>query len=296
MGHCVGMMKSPVSNLPIPRAVLLALLGLLAGGWGPAVAGEGKGAARRPNLVVVVDDQHSADMLGCYGNPDVQTPRLDAFARAGDHGDMLRSYGWAGNKGRAESSSCRVPLLMSWPGQLAPGTSELLVGTLDLMPTLLGLLGLPVPETCQGRNAAEAIRAGRDDGVDALPLFYLPLNWRGVYTRRHTYSVALHDPDEAGVPGGRKTFDVLYDRQADPAETRNLFDAPDAADLRAKLHAQTLEMMRRFADGGLRSSEIIRRVMTDEDLAVVQMPLARRHEGWNGRLKGRPIDLLPALP
>ena len=512
MGHCVVMMKSPVSTLLFRSAALLVLLVLA--GW----AAEAR-AARRPNLVFVIDDQHSADMLGCYGNPDVQTPRLDALARAGvrfahcvsnspvctpyrgillsgqhplrcgtiqndlqllpgggrylpevlrdagyrmgyfgkwhlyggdrergvpagplrygfdhefltnnctlvfdaarafywdqegrekklygdwepyaqarqamefvdrhagdpfalfvawhpphnwatgamegydapkellalydpakltlrptvpdnprtrrmyhghmamisgvdrafgmlldklqergleentlvvftaDHGDMLRSYGWAGNKGRAESSSCRVPLLMRWPGQLAPGTSDLLVGTLDLMPTVLGLLGLPVPETCQGRNAAEAIRTGRADGVEALPLFYLPLNWRGVYTRRHTYSVALHDPDEAGVPGGRKTFNVLYDRQADPAETRNLFDAPEAADLRAGLHAQTLEMMRRFGDGGLRSSEISRRVVADEDLAVVQMPLARRHEGWNGRLKGRPVDLLPA--
>jgi hypothetical protein len=52
-------------------------------------------------------------------------------------------------------------------------------------------------------------------------------------------------------------------------------------------------MMRVFGDAGLRSSEIIRRVVLDEDLAVVQMPLARRHEGWNGRLKGRPVDLLP---
>ena len=209
-----------------------------------------------------------------------------------DHGDMLQSYGWPGNKGRAEHTSCRVPLLVRWPAQLKPGTSDLLIGTLDLMPTLLGLMKLPVPASCQGRNAAEAILQGRDDGVDAVPLFYLPLNWRGVYTHRYTYSVALHDPNEANVPGGKKTFNVLYDRQVDPWETRNLFDAPEAAGIREKLHAQTLEMMQRFGDTGLRCDEIIRRVVLEEDLPAVTMPLARRPEGWNGRLKGRPVDLL----
>ena len=58
------------------------------------------------------------------------------------------------------------------------------------------------------------------------------------------------------MPGGRQTFGVLYDRQADTAETRNLFDVPAAADLRQKLHAQTLAMMRGFGDGGLRSSRV----------------------------------------
>jgi len=212
-----------------------------------------------------------------------------------DHGDMLGSYAWPHNKARAESTSCRVPLLVRWPARLQPGTSDLLLGTLDLMPTLLGLMGLPVPGTCQGRNAAAAILAGRDDGTEALPLFYLPLNWRGVYTRRHTYSVALHEPAESGIPGGGKTFNVLYDRQADPSETRNLFDAPEAADLRQALHGQTLEFMKKFGDAGLDCREIIRRVVREEDLPAVLMPLAARPDGAEGRLKGRPVDLLKGL-
>src|SRR5215471_4390796 len=36
---------------------------------------------RRPNLVFLFSDQQSADMLGCYGNSQIQTPRLDRFAR-----------------------------------------------------------------------------------------------------------------------------------------------------------------------------------------------------------------------
>ena len=209
-----------------------------------------------------------------------------------DHGDMLRSYGWPNNKGRAEHGSARVPLLMRWPARLKPGVSPLLMGTLDLMPSLLGLLDLPVPATCQGRNAAPAIVAGRDDGVEALPLLFIPLNWRGVYTRRHTYSFALHDPSERSVPGGRNTFNVLYDREADPWETRNLFADSATATVREKLHAQALALMARYGDTGLKADELLARVVREDDLRAVTLPPPQRPRGWEGRLKGRPIEVL----
>ena len=212
-----------------------------------------------------------------------------------DHGDMLQSYDWPNNKGRAEHGSSRVPLLVRWPARLKPGVSELHMGTMDLMPTVLGLMNLPIPPTCQGRNAAPAMLAGRDDGVDALPLLYLPQNWRGVYTHRYTYSVALHGPSEANSPGGREVYNVLYDRQQDPWETRNLFHAPEAADLRARLHAQTLAQMKRFGDAGLPFNDIIARVVRDEDLPAVRTPPPRRAPKWEGRLKGRPVDLLAGV-
>lgn len=34
----------------------------------------------RPNLIVVVSDTLRTAYMGCYGNPDIQTPNLDAFA------------------------------------------------------------------------------------------------------------------------------------------------------------------------------------------------------------------------
>ena len=40
-------------------------------------------AASRPNILCIVTDQHRADHLGCYGNPDVQTPNIDRLAREG---------------------------------------------------------------------------------------------------------------------------------------------------------------------------------------------------------------------
>ena len=39
--------------------------------------------AARPNFLLIVTDQHRADHLGCYGNPVVQTPNIDALAARG---------------------------------------------------------------------------------------------------------------------------------------------------------------------------------------------------------------------
>jgi arylsulfatase A-like enzyme len=37
----------------------------------------------RPNIVVIVSDDHGLDDLGCYGNSAIHTPNLDALAAKG---------------------------------------------------------------------------------------------------------------------------------------------------------------------------------------------------------------------
>jgi len=39
--------------------------------------------SRRPNVVLIVSDDHGRGDLGCYGNPVIQTPHLDALAAEG---------------------------------------------------------------------------------------------------------------------------------------------------------------------------------------------------------------------
>ena len=210
-----------------------------------------------------------------------------------DHGDMLMSYGWPNNKGRAEHGSCRVPLLMRWPERLKPGTNDSLVGALDLMPTLLGLLGLPVPDTCQGTDCSEAIVAGQDVGIEEQPLFFLPGNWRGIYTRRYTHAYSLL-PDKPGTEGYTPlTCNILYDRERDPWETSNLFNDPQHQAVREELHAKTLQWMERYHDDGLLFGVMRRSTVREDDLKDMGTPPAQRRKGWECRLKGRPIDYLP---
>lgn len=37
----------------------------------------------RPNFLIVLTDDHTADHVGCYGNPDIRTPNIDQFASQG---------------------------------------------------------------------------------------------------------------------------------------------------------------------------------------------------------------------
>ena len=54
--------------------VLLAAVG----GWHAAAA-----VAVRPNIVLIVADDHGRDALGCYGNPVIKTPNFDRLAARG---------------------------------------------------------------------------------------------------------------------------------------------------------------------------------------------------------------------
>jgi len=40
-------------------------------------------AAEKPNILLILTDDHSVPQLGCYGNPDVKTPNFDRFAGEG---------------------------------------------------------------------------------------------------------------------------------------------------------------------------------------------------------------------
>lgn len=171
-----------------------------------------------------------------------------------DHGDH---FGWIGRNGHKQSPedvSVRVPLLMHWPNGLGQfGKSELIVGALDLMPTILGLLDLPVPETCVGKNLSNAILKGDDDAVDSAPLFLFGPAWRGVYTREFTYSTQNYDyATEAnrvvGGDLGPRSYDTLYDRLQDPWCETNLYDDPAYSQVQADLHARTLEWLAYFRD------------------------------------------------
>ena len=38
---------------------------------------------KRPNVVLIMTDNQPADLLGCYGNAEMRSPRLDAMAAEG---------------------------------------------------------------------------------------------------------------------------------------------------------------------------------------------------------------------
>ncbi len=70
---------------PLTRREFLALLGCGAAALQAASLGgcRERGPRPRPNILVVVGDDHRADALGCAGHPWIRTPSLDRLAAGG---------------------------------------------------------------------------------------------------------------------------------------------------------------------------------------------------------------------
>ncbi len=206
-----------------------------------------------------------------------------------DHGDNLNSYGYRIAKDHPEDTSSRVPFLMKLPEQTEHRKSDLLFGSLDMMPTMLGLLGIEAPETCQGKNLAEAVLEGDDDAVDSVPLFFHNPAWSGVYTRDVTYGYGelshfAHNED-GNVTLEKVPVRALYDRRNDPYQLDNLYGKPEHAELQARMESLTQEWLDHFGDpGGIGRAEL----EPYYQLANGRFPEDTEDEGF----PGRPIDVI----
>ena len=152
-----------------------------------------------------------------------------------DHGDMLGSRG-AYKKQRPWDEAIRVPLLACWPRGLGVKARQLdaPINSEDLMPTLLGLCGVPIPKSVEGLDYTRYMRGGKDPGDGATVIACVSpfgewvrqkggKEYRGVRTTRHTYVRDLNGPW------------LLYDNKADPCQTNNLVNLPKHAKLQTKL-------------------------------------------------------------
>ena len=190
----------------------------------------------------------------CFGRLLDTLDRLDLADQTlvvftSDHGDILGAYNWTKPKQIVHDVSSRVPCLIRMPGQLPANTAtDLLFGTLDWMPTLLGLLGLEAPGGLHGVNQADALRTGNGNTAESVPMFLLmPVcNYRGVVTKRYTFAKqSRHTPK---TDAGHPLNNVLFDRVADPHQLHNLFGNPEVAAIQRDLEAQTQAWCDRFDD------------------------------------------------
>ena len=173
-----------------------------------------------------------------------------------DHGDQMLEHGLFGKNVFFEDS-VRIPLLVHWPGRIRPGVYSELVEAVDLLPTVLELCGLPVPEHVQGRSFAPLVAGQRSlyeprraqFSENIMPevitngeegYFFIP--GKGVGGVRH--------PDAKMIRTNRWKMNYyvghggeLYDLQADPGEWINLYDDPGYQGIVRDLKGQLLDWM-----------------------------------------------------
>ena len=183
---------------------------------------------------------HCSAMDACIGDilETLEEQGLDKntiFVFTSDHGDMLGSQGEI-RKQRPWDESIMVPFLLRFPALFGrQGRSvETPINAPDIMPTLLGLCGIDIPDTVEGSDFTEFL-LGKEKPKDDIALIacYSPFGewtrahggkeYRGVRTLRHTYVRDLDGPW------------LLYDNQEDPYQLNNLCGRPECADLQAEL-------------------------------------------------------------
>lgn len=182
-------------------------------------------------------DTHAATILDALKQCGVYDETIIVFTS--DHGDMMGSHRLLA-KGVMFEEAARVPLIIRLPGQKEHASIAPPVGQIDLVPTLLDLLGEPIPPYLEGRSLRPVL-----DGKE-LPKDDVIMEWNGSDTGVSRLdsrlnpalvgkaSRAVADPVRTIVtPEGWKFNwtglgeNELYDLNTDPYETRNLAGKPE---------------------------------------------------------------------
>jgi choline-sulfatase len=134
-----------------------------------------------------------------------------------DHGENLGEWGLYGEHGTADEITCRVPLIIKYPGGARGARNGKFHYALDFAPTLMDLLGRGKPELWDGESYAPALTGGEAVGRDEVTISQCcHVCQRSVRWARWLYTRTYHD--------GFHLFptEMLFDLEADPHEQNDL--------------------------------------------------------------------------
>lgn len=216
----------------------------------------------RPNVPDSLAEKAVKQIAGYYAHiaalDEYLGKLLDAVSKAGieqntifvftsDHGDMLQSHAQT-NKQKPWDESIRVPFLLRFPQKIRQSREIAIpLGTIDVMPTLLGLSDLPVPPSAEGTDFSSFLMGKGDiDSKAALIMCPVPFHqwsfdnggreYRGVRNERYTYAKDLNGPW------------LLFDNKQDPYQLTNLVNQPGYSDIQKELEEELSRLLKKTGD------------------------------------------------
>jgi len=140
---------------------------------------------------------------------------------AADHGEMMGSQNRM-HKGVPYEESIGIPFIIRWPSKIPARHDNLLLNPPDIMPSLLGLMGLAqsIPDDVEGIDYSE-IMLGRP-GKRPTSAPYLNCAGqrggnRGLRTHRYTYAINR-------LKDGKNEV-LLFDNKKDPYQLNNIAES-----------------------------------------------------------------------
>ena len=162
-----------------------------------------------------------------------------------DHGEMFGENGCI-FKMIFYDSAAKVPFMVRWNGKIKPGREvDTCLNTPDIMPTLLGMMNLPVPDSVEGMNLSPLVLGEKCkepefafmQGMGHTFQWKDGYEWRAVRDKRYTYATYLVDNSE-----------LLFDNIKDPKQTVNLVNDPKLFKVLEEKRRQMKNKMRQLND------------------------------------------------
>jgi arylsulfatase A-like enzyme len=197
-----------------------------------------------------------------------------------DHGESLGEHDYYYEHGlHAYEPSVHVPLIISAGSLIAPSSeSNALVGTIDLLPTILDALAVDVPDAVQGHSFLPILLGMSDKGPENfiyMEAGYADHNMSGrvcalrrasskyvhrltLWAKRPRDPIAVFWSMDARLEGGLAS-DEFYDLTTDPAEKNNLLDDKKGVskrELQALLDFGNSLVKREITTEGWKASEV----------------------------------------
>jgi arylsulfatase A-like enzyme len=217
----------------------------------------------RPNVPDKLRDKARKDIAGYYAHitalDDCMKEILESVEKSGieentifvftsDHGDMLYSHGNV-KKQQPWDESLNIPFLLRFPKKLGVGKKqiEMPINTPDIMPTLLGLSGIEIPNTVEGTDYSKVV-LGENEAQNEAVLIQCAVpfhqwnyerggrEYRGVRTKRYTYVRDLNGPW------------LLYDNLVDSFQMNNLIGFDEYIFIQADLEKQLQALLQKTND------------------------------------------------
>jgi arylsulfatase A-like enzyme len=227
----------------------------------------------RPNVPASHEDIARRDLAGYYAHITALDTYIGSlletvrslgieedtiFIYTSDHGDMLGSHGLQ-RKQWPWDESILVPYLLRYPRLFHDEERKIKmpVCSPDIMPTLLGLCGLDIPDTVEGIDHSPYLRGecGRT-AESALIQCITPFGeahrgnggreYRGVRTERYTYVRDLNGPW------------LLFDNASDPYQLNNLVGREEYRDIQKQLEDELQQQLQLRSDAFLPGEDYVK--------------------------------------
>lgn len=226
----------------------------------------------RPNVPDSLTNKAKQELRGYYAHitalddciaelqSEVKKQGLDKntiFVFTSDHGDMINSHAMV-KKQKPWEESIHVPFVLKYPKKLEGGkVLEKVFSYPDIMPTLLGLCGLEIPNSVEGLDYTGQLLGKEELDVDgALITCPVPFHqwsylrggreYRGIRTERYTYAKDLNGPW------------LLYDNEMDPYQLNNLCNQEEYKELQADLEIKLQKILSKQEDTFLEGADYMK--------------------------------------